>query len=132
VTQWEILREGKDVAILAIGHMVFYAYRAAQLLEEKGIHACVIDACAIKPLDNVTLQQLTECYSIVTIEDHVISCGFGSAVAEAVTAQDTVARVLRIGIPDAFVEHGTLNELYTELGWQPEQLAERIACWFKP
>jgi 1-deoxy-D-xylulose-5-phosphate synthase len=130
VTQWEILKEGSDVAILAIGHMVFYAYRAAQLLEEKGIHACVVDACAIKPLDSDTLQQLTRCYSIVTIEDHVISCGFGSAVAEAVTGQDTVARVLRIGIPDTFVEHGTLHELYTELGWQPEQLAERIAGWF--
>lgn len=131
VTTWEILKEGTDVAICAIGHMVFYAYRAAQLLEERGIHACVVDACAIKPLDLDTLQQLTRCYSIVTLEDHVISCGFGSSVAEAVTEQDTVARVLRIGIPDTFVNHGTLKELYTELGWQPEQLAERIACWCK-
>ena len=129
VKRWEILKEGNDVAILAIGHMVYYACRAAQLLEEQGVHATVVDACAIKPLDLETLRQLTACYSIVTLEDHVIASGFGSAVAEALSDEDSATRLLRLGIPDTFIEHGTLDQLYTELGWQPEQLAARIGHW---
>jgi len=127
-TKWEILLEGKDITILAIGHMVYYAYRAAQLLKNAGVEATVIDACSILPLDINTLKSVN-CGKIVTIEDHVLAGGFGSAVAEALSDEDIKTNMLRIGIPDRFVEHGSLEELYTELGWQPEQLAEKIKEW---
>jgi len=127
ITRWDVLREGGDVAILAIGHMVFHAYRAAQLLEERGINATVVDACSIQPLDMDTLRAVVQrCGNVVTLEDHVLTGGFGAAIAEAVTTLDLQAHVQRIGIPDRFVEHGSLNELYTELGWQPEQIADTI------
>jgi len=131
-TKWEVLLEGNDVTILAIGHMVFYAYQAAKILEKSGIKATVIDACSILPLDINTLKSVN-CKKIVTIEDHVLAGGFGSAVAEALADEGINSKMsgpscamLRIGIPDRFVEHGSLEELYTELGWQPEQLAKRI------
>ncbi len=123
--KWEIILEGNDVTILAIGHMVFYAYQAAKILEKSGIKATVIDACSILPLDINTLKSIN-CNKIVTIEDHVLAGGFGSAVAEALADEGIKSKMLRIGIPNKFVEHGSLDELYTELGWQPEQLAKRI------
>jgi len=127
-TNWEVLKKGNDLTILATGHMVYYAFRAAQILEENGISATVIDACSIRPLDISTLKKVNY-NNLVTIEDHVLAGGFGSSVAETLADENLKPNILRIGIPDKFVEHGTLSELYTELGWQPEQLAERIKEW---
>ncbi|MCX7003603.1 MAG: hypothetical protein NTV22_10075 [bacterium] len=108
--------------------MVFYAARAAQLLREQGLHVEVVDAGALWPLDTATLTAVLARHTrVVTLEDHVITGGFGAAVAEFVAGHAPHARVTRIGIPDRFVEHGSLPELYAELGWQPAQLAERIA-----
>jgi 1-deoxy-D-xylulose-5-phosphate synthase len=128
VTQWESLMPGRDAVVLAIGHMVFYAARAAQLLREQGLHVEVVDAGALWPLDTATLTAVLARHTrVVTLEDHVITGGFGAAVAEFVAGHAPHAHVERIGIPDCFVEHGSLPELYAELGWQPAQLAERIA-----
>ncbi|NLF40418.1 1-deoxy-D-xylulose-5-phosphate synthase [bacterium] len=128
--RWDVLKPGADVSIIALGHMVFYAWRAAELLAEGGVRAAVVDACAIQPLDKDTLWGLAAgCTRFVTIEDHVLSGGFGSAVAEWITAEGIAAHLLRIGIPDSFIEHGSLEELYSLLKWQPDQLAHRIARW---
>lgn len=130
--RWDVVREGKDVALIALGHMVFYAYRAAQLLAEEGIAASVVDACGVWPLDRETLEGLArQSGALVTLEDHVLAGGFGSAVAEELTQRELQARLLMIGIPNRFVEHGSLGDLYRELGWQPEQLAERIRTWIR-
>lgn len=131
-TQWDVLLQGSDCAIIALGHMVFYAYRAAQLLTDRGIRATVVDACAVWPLDTSTLSALAAtCGNLVTIEDHVLAGGFGSAVAEECARLHLSARLLMIGIPNRFVEHGSLPDLYRELGWHPDQLAERIAAWLR-
>jgi 1-deoxy-D-xylulose-5-phosphate synthase len=128
ITQWESLMPGDAGVVLAIGHMVFYAARAAQLLRARGLALEVVDACALWPLDTATLDALLARHTrLITLEDHVVTGGFGAAVAEYVAQCAPHARVTRIGIPDRFVEHGGLPELYAELGWQPEQLAARFA-----
>jgi len=131
-TQWEQLTPGGDVALLAIGHMVYHAWRAAQLLADAGVHTAVYDACAVWPPDTSALAHIIAATpAIVTLEDHVVSGGFGSAVAEYVAARQPHARLLRIGVPDRFVEHGALPSLHHALGWQPEQLAARITAWLR-
>lgn len=134
VRVWDTLRTGDDVTLIALGHMVSFAMKTAELLAANGIQSTVIDACAIHPMDTETLKEsAARTGFIVTLEDHVLSCGFGSLVAEYITQSENNihARLLRIGIPDEFIEHGTLDELYTELGWQPEQLKERISSWLR-
>jgi 1-deoxy-D-xylulose-5-phosphate synthase len=132
ITHWQELMNGGDVAICAIGHMVFYAYRAAQLLAERGVAATVVDACMIRPLDTACLETLvTRCGRVVTLEDHALEGGFGASVAAHLLDAGLPAHVMRIGVPDRFIDHGSLSELYAELGWQPEQLAERIATWMR-
>jgi len=127
ITSWEILKSGDDVALIAIGQMVSKAYAAAGILEEKGINATVIDACAIQPLDENTLLSVAgKCKKIVTLEDHVLAGGFGSAIIEKLCDENVDCKIIRIGIDNKFVEHGSADELYSELGWQPDQLAERI------
>jgi len=122
VMKWQTLKEGTLCAIIATGHMVFHALRASEILKEKyGKEACVIDACAIKPLDKETLSSLTD-LPIVTMEDNALLGGLGETVAFNLKKP-----VLSFGIPDDFIPHGTLDELYSELGWQPEQVACKIA-----
>jgi 1-deoxy-D-xylulose-5-phosphate synthase len=131
-TQWEQLTHGNDLALLAIGHMVQYAWRAAQLLAAAGVQAAVYDACAVWPPDTAALARIVQnTRAIVTLEDHVVSGGFGSAVAEYIAGRRLDAHLLRIGVPDRFVEHGALADLYHTLGWQPEQLAAQITAWLR-
>lgn len=122
VTKWQTLREGDLCAIIATGHMVFHALRAAEIVKEKYAKAVrVIDACAIKPLDAETLTSLAD-IPVVTLEDNALIGGLGETVAFQFKKP-----LLSFGIPDDFVSHGTLDELYSDLGWQPEQIAEKIA-----
>ena len=127
ITSWEILKTGGDVTLIAIGQMVSKALAAAKILEEKGVNATVIDACSIQPLDEETLFAAAErCQKIVTLEDHVLAGGFGAAIVERLCDKNIDCKIIRIGIDDKFIEHGSVDELYSELGWQPDQLAERI------
>ncbi len=122
VTKWQTLKEGTLCAIIATGHMVFHALRASEILKEKyGKDARVIDACAIKPVDTETLSGLKD-IPIVTMEDNALIGGLGEMIAFQLKKP-----LLSFGIPDDFISHGTLDELYSELGWQPEQVADRIA-----
>ena len=127
VLKWETLKQGNDVALIAIGQMVFRAFAAAEILQQQGINATVIDACAIQPLDEETLFSLAKKnIKIVTLEDHVLSGGFGAAIIEKLADNNFKNHISRIGIDNKFVEHGSIDELYNELGWLPEQLADKI------
>ncbi|MFN0158858.1 MAG: 1-deoxy-D-xylulose-5-phosphate synthase [Bacteroidota bacterium] len=114
----ETLRSGHSVAILAIGHLSHNALKAADLLEKEGITAEVVNMRFVKPLDTVLLDEIaTRFSSIVTIEDNVVTGGFGSAVSEYYASRGTMNVRLRIhGLPDCFVEHGTPDELFKEVG----------------
>ena len=110
----EILREGEDVLVIAIGNRVYPALEAAQTLADSGISATVINARFVKPLDTETIVPLAESIGkVITVEDGVVMGGFGSAVLEALAAADvTNVQVTNLGIPDAFIEHGDVQHLY--------------------
>jgi len=108
----EVLREGKDIAIIALGVMVETALDAADRLEKDGLKASVVNARFVKPLDKELLLSLADKFKyLVTIEDGVLDAGFGSAVLEIVNRP-----VLRLGFPCEFIEHGRRNQLLEKYG----------------
>lgn len=124
------MKKGKDLTLVAIGNRVYPALETARLLEKKGLHAGVINARFVKPLDTAILDEaLTHSPRIVTLEDNSLCGGFGSAVAEYLTGQDRAFELLRLGLPDEFVEHGKVSQLQEQLGLMPEQMAEKILLW---
>ena len=110
----EIVREGEDVLVLAIGNRVYPALEAAQTLADAGISTSVVNARFVKPLDTATILPLAERIGkVITIEDGVVMGGFGSAVLEAFAAADIEdVQVTNLGIPDEFIEHGDTEHLY--------------------
>ena len=126
------LKKGKEATIIAIGNRVHPALEAAEILKEKGINAAVINARFVKPLDTEILAQaLKNSPAVVTVEDNALCGGFGSAVAEYLTSQDKPFRLLRLGLPDEFVEHGKSAQLYEQLGLTAQKIAEQILQWSK-
>jgi 1-deoxy-D-xylulose-5-phosphate synthase len=124
----EIVRSGRDIAVLAIGGMVQEALGAADRLEQQGISCEVVNMRFVKPLDAELLQDITGRFkALVTLEDNVISGGFGSAVLEHLGAQRIQnVRVKVHGIPDRFVDQGTPAELHHELGLDAQGIAAVI------
>lgn len=121
----EIVREGKDTAILAIGNMVNNALGAAELLAQKGIDAAVVNARFVKPIDRkLFLEIFPQFDKIITVEDNTISGGFGSAVAEFAAQHNFKNDILIHGVPDRFIEHGKPEELFEELKLDVPGIAE--------
>jgi 1-deoxy-D-xylulose-5-phosphate synthase len=121
----EVLREGHEVALIGVGTGVGIALGAADLMAAAGVRATVVDARFVKPLDTALLDELAATHArIVTIEENVLSGGFGSAVAEHLA--DTDVRVRRFGLPDRFVAHGDRERLLTDLGLTPEAIAAAV------
>ena len=112
------VRNGKDLAIISIGHIGNIALEAAEMLEKEGISAAVYDARFAKPLDENMLREVFQQFDrIITVEDGCIMGGFGSAVLEFAAENDLHAKVRRLGIPDEVIEHGEQSELYRECGF---------------
>jgi 1-deoxy-D-xylulose-5-phosphate synthase len=124
----EILRKGRDIAIVAIGNMVEKSMKAAELLWQDGIAAEVVNARFVKPLDTELLDDLAARFDkILTVEDGQAQGGFGSAVVEYIgTTHNREVDVVIHGIPDTFVEHGTQEELWAELGLDAEGIAKKV------
>ncbi|HWE32457.1 MAG TPA: 1-deoxy-D-xylulose-5-phosphate synthase [Solirubrobacteraceae bacterium] len=124
----EILREGDRVALLGYGAGVGKALEAASLLAERGIEATIADARFAKPIDVGLVAQLAaEHELLVTVEEGVLAGGFGSAVWESLSDAGVAApRILRVGLPDRYVTHGTPKLLHEEVGFTGERIAERI------
>lgn len=120
------LREGKDAAIFATGLMIPRALKAAELLSADGVDAAVVNFHTIKPLDEeCVLTYNSSVRAIVTAEDHFITGGLGSAVAEVIAGKGG-ARFDRVGVADRFGQSGSPEELYREYGLTPEHLAEKV------
>jgi len=119
------VRTGTDVALLTIGPLLHNALKAATELEKQGINAEVVNMRFVKPLDEDLLDSLgTRFSTIVTVEDNVVHGGFGSAVSEYFSAHKLLKpRVFLHGIPDRFIDHGTPDELFRELGLDPDGIA---------
>jgi 1-deoxy-D-xylulose-5-phosphate synthase len=126
----EIVREGNDVAILAVGNMVMHSLKAAELLQQNGIQAEVVNARFVRPLDEDLLLDIAERHTnIVTVEDNSVIGGFGSGIAEFFAAHGINNVNLKIhGLPDSFVEHGKPNELYELVGIDPEGIARVVTA----
>jgi 1-deoxy-D-xylulose-5-phosphate synthase len=124
----EPLRPGRSVAIWACGYTVWPAYEAAERLAEEGIEAAVVNARFIKPFDNALLcEHARQMGFIVTVEDNTLVGGFGSAVLEVLSmARLFETRIHRIGLPDQFIEHGSLSILRRKYGLDAEGIANSI------
>lgn len=127
IGQWEELLGGEEVVILAVGRMVRIALRVSIDLMGLNISCGVTDARFIKPMDEELLHKAAKDHKlVVTLEDNVLSGGFGSGVAEWMTDHGYATPVLRIGVPDAFIEYGTIAEQTEECGMNAEAVRAAI------
>lgn len=122
----EILREGKDILIIAIGSAVLPAVAAATQIEKTGVSACVVNARFVKPLDISLISRLAkEIKTILTVEENTVSGGFGSAVMEELNKAGVEGlKIKMLGIPDRFIEQGTQSILRKKLGLDAEGIAK--------
>jgi 1-deoxy-D-xylulose-5-phosphate synthase len=121
VGKGRIVREGKHLAIISIGHIGNEAVKACNTLQSEGISAMHIDVRFLKPLDKELLTKVFKTFDhIITVEDGVITGGLGSAVLELMSDLGYKAQIVRLGIPDTFVEHGAQEQLWHECGYDAE------------
>ena len=124
---WEILREGKDAAVLAVGAMCEQAMSGARILAQEGIEVTVVNCRFLKPLDRRMLDSLVKEHRLlVTIEDGVVVNGFGARVAGLIESVAPERRVELLGAPDRAFEHAGRRRQLAEAGLTAEALAERV------
>jgi 1-deoxy-D-xylulose-5-phosphate synthase len=129
----ELLREGTDLTIAAIGSSVLPAERAAEMLEERGISATVINARFVKPLDEaLILESVNKTGNLVTVEEAMQHGGFGSAVLELLSREDVQVPAACIGIPDRIFDHGPQSQLRKDAGIDADSIVERAQALLKP
>jgi 1-deoxy-D-xylulose-5-phosphate synthase len=123
----EVLQDGGDVAVFALGNMVAEAEKLARLLRAEGQSVAVINARFAKPLDAACVAEYgRRCGLVVTMEDHVLAGGFGSAVLECLNEQEIDVPVVRVGWPDQFIEHGKVESLREKYGLTAEGALVRV------
>jgi len=123
----EKLEDGNDVALLALGSMVDYAKKASIILGESSVSCELINMRFAKPLDIQRLDEIANKFKkIVTLEENSLPGGFGSAIAEYFADKNYKNDILRIGLPDYFIDHGTQEELHKLIGIDPNAIAEKV------
>lgn len=117
------VKTGSDVAILSIGHIGNEAMKAAGRLEDENISAAVYDMRFVKPIDEMLLHEVFGKHDkVITVEDGSIQGGFGSAVLEFMADNGYKADIVRLGIPDRIVEHGSQEQLYAECQYDADSI----------
>lgn len=136
----EILKDGKQGVIIAYGSMVYPAYKASEQLAKEGIDIMVVNARFAKPLDKELITRLTqEQPFIITVEEHSLNGGFGSAVLEYVNRRTAPAnqidknqtKIIRLGIPDKFIEHGSRDKLLASIGLDADGIKRTVKSIIK-
>src|ERR1700761_5900947 len=123
----EVVKHGTQVAILGLGALVAEAERLAKMLEADGQSVAVVNARFAKPVDGECIGRYAKrCGLVVTMEDHVLAGGFGSAVLESLNAQAIEVPAVRVGWPDEFIEHGKPEALHAKYGLTAEAALERV------
>ena len=123
----EVLRDGSDVAIFSLGAMLPEAEKLARALEAEGQSVAVINARFAKPVDAACIVAYAQrCELLVSMEDHVLAGGFGSAVLEALNEAELATPLIRVGWPDQFVEHGKVEDLRVKYGLTAAAALERV------
>ena len=121
------LTSGEDIAILTIGHQGNFAQKAIQELKYSGASVAHYDMRFVKPIDETMLHEVfTKFDKVITVEDGCLMGGFGSAVIEFMADQNYSARVVRLGIPDEYIQHGTQQELWEECGYDAAAIAATV------
>lgn len=121
------LRDGKDVAIISIGHVGNFVTEAAEKLSQENIEISHYDMCFLKPIDEDLLHDALKNHSkIITVEDGTIVGGLGSAVLEFMADHNYKADLKRLGIPDKFIEHGSIKELHKECGFDADGIVKAV------
>ncbi|TLS53006.1 1-deoxy-D-xylulose-5-phosphate synthase [Paenibacillus antri] len=128
IGRWETVRDGGDAVVLAVGPMVQLALETAEKLAAEGVSLRVVNARFLKPLDAAMLSALAdERLPIVTIEEGAAAGGFGGAVLEWMSGHGVYDVPIRVmGVPDAFIEHGSIQEQRAEVGLTSDRLAETV------
>ena len=128
----EILRLGEKTAFLAVGNMVETALEAADLLKEEGEAATVVNMRFVKPFDTGMIDQLIETHDcIITLEDNVITGGFGEQVADYICRRKEEVHIEHVAVPDSFVPHGSVKQLREILGMDAASVAGRVRAYRK-
>jgi len=121
------LRDGDDISILAIGNLVKAACDASDHLKKEGIGVRVVDMYSINPIDRSAIRQACSDHRlVVTAEEHNITGGFGSAVADVIAEEGLGAKLQKIGIPDTYTILGPPTHLYAYYGLDGEGVAKRV------
>jgi 1-deoxy-D-xylulose-5-phosphate synthase len=118
-----IRHRGSDLALFAVGKMVGVAMQAQEKLSARGISTTVVDARFVKPLAPELSDIAAQHRGVITVEDGVASGGFGSAVTELLTSDGITVPLLRMGLPDRFIEHGAQATLLGQLGLDADGIA---------
>jgi 1-deoxy-D-xylulose-5-phosphate synthase len=128
----EVVRHGTDVALFGLGNFCEVALETADLLEKQGIKAAVINPRWIKPLDAGTLEFFARGVKVLcTLEDHAVTGGFGTSVAEHLSDSGITTPLVRVGWPDQFIEHGSLPILREKYGMTAQATAAKIVSALK-
>ena len=122
----EVLEEGTDIQIWALGDMIPLAQDTAALLRKNGFNAGVVNARFAKPIDTALLDSQSHCRVIASMENGAVVGGLGSAIEEYVSEKGYNVRVEKFGWPDEFITHGKVDAIYARYGLTPEAMAERI------
>jgi 1-deoxy-D-xylulose-5-phosphate synthase len=121
------IHDGKDIAIISIGHIGNEVAKATKQLESEGVSVAHYDIRYLKPYDQELLHEIFDCFGkIITVEDGTITGGLGSAVLEFMSDHKYKAQVVRLGIPDRFIEQGSVGELWRECGFDAEGIRKII------
>jgi transketolase len=125
------LREGRHATVLAIGNLVAASLDAAELLKAEGIELGVVDMYSIAPIDRNAIRRAAKQGVVITAEEHNVSAGFGSAVAEVIAEEGLGAKLVRIGMPDEYSLLGPPTHLYRHYGLDAEGVAARVRAVLK-
>lgn len=125
IGKWEQMESGKDCVLLAVGSMVESALEVRELLMKHHIEAEVINCSTVKPMDEDLIRRLAT-KPMITMEEHVLTGGFGSAVSSFCVSEELQGPMMSFGIPDMYVQHGRREQLLKYLGLTPRQIAQRI------
>ena len=127
-----VVREGSQVTLLALGDMVTRALAAGEILEHDGISTCVVNARFAKPLDAGFVEEVAVGRRlVVTVEDNVLAGGFGSRVREIVESLGLAVPVICRGLPDCYVQHGSISELIDDVNLSPQSIAADVKAGFE-
>ncbi len=125
--KWEVINKEGKIALIAQGKMIQHSILAKERLKELGINVSVINACFIKPIDKDLLESLVqEGFSIVTVEDNVVSGGLGSYVLQYINTLDKKVKVINLGFKDEFIPHGKPDLLYKLYGLDTEGIVKSV------